>query len=80
MLTLFHLPLGHLKTRLEKSANLYTQFSDPKWFGADNILSEILKRQIPQEVLVNQYGLGSDELKKGIKQLKKKHPNFPCGI
>ena len=59
---------------------MHKEFTDPKWFAAHNILSEILKMQIPQEVSDYQYRLGSGELKKGIKQFKKKHPNFPCGI
>ena len=84
MLTLFHLPLGHEivqpKNRLERLAAMHNKFTGPKWFAAHNTLSEILNKQIPQEVSDYQYGLGSDELKKGIKQFKKKHPNFPCGI
>ena len=72
--------LGHLKTRQEKIADQYAEFFDPKQFAAHNTLTEILNRQIPQEVSEYQYGLGLYELKKGIKYFKKKHPNFPCGI
>ena len=71
---------GRLKTREEKIVDQYAKFSDPRWFTTHNTLTEILNRQIPQEVSEYQYGLRSDELKKGIKQFKKKHPNFPCGI
>ena len=56
---------------------MYKEFTDPKWFATHNLLSEILRQQIPQEIVKFTYGLGSDELKNGIKQFKKKHPNFP---
>ena len=83
MLTWFHLPLGHKKTqsnsRVGGMAGMYKEFIDPKWFAAHNTLSEILRKKIPQEVLDCKYELGSDELKKGIKQFKKKHPHFPQG-
>ena len=62
---------------MEGLAAMYKEFTNPKWFAAHNLLSEILRQQIPYEVLDCQYGLGSDELKKGIKQYMKKHPNFP---
>ena len=76
----FGLSSGDLKTEREKTMDQYSKFSNRKWFKAHNILSEILECQIPQEVAVNQYGLGSDELRRGIKQFKRRHPNFPCGI
>ena len=56
---------------------MYKEFTEAKWFDAHNLLSEILRQQIPFEVSDCQYELGSDELKKGIKQYMKKHPNFP---
>ena len=65
------------KRRLERTAITYKDFSDPEWSAAHYLLSEILRQQIPYEVSNFQYGLGSDELKKGIKQYMKKHPNFP---
>ena len=68
------------KSRLERLAAMHNEFTDPKWFAVHNTLFEILKKQISQEVSYYQYGLRSDELKKGIKQFKKKHPNFSCGI
>ena len=46
---------------------MYKEFTEAKWFDAHNLLSEILRQQILYEVLDCQYGLGSDELKKGIK-------------
>ena len=75
------LPSGHKisqsKSRPEKRAITYQDFIDPKWSAAHNLLSEILRRQIPYLVSEYQYGLGSDELKKAIKEYMKKHPNFP---
>ena len=62
---------------MEGLAGMYKEFTDPKWFVAHNTLSEILRQQIPQEISDCNYRLGSDELKKEIKQFKKKHPNFP---
>ena len=62
-------------SRLKKIT--YKDFFDPKWFAAHNMLSKILKQHIPFPVLECQYELGSDELKKGIKEYMKKHPNFP---
>ena len=55
----------------------YQDFTDGKWFAAHNLLSQILKQLIPFLVSACQYGLGSDELKKAIKEYMKKHPNFP---
>ena len=69
--------MTHPKSKVGGLAGIYKEFTDPKWFTAHNLLSEILRQQIPQEVTDYTYGLGSDELKKGIKQYKKKHPNFP---
>ena len=59
---------------------MHSKFTNPKWFAPHNTLFEILNKQICQEVSDYQYGLGSGKLKKGIKQFKKKHPNFPYGI
>ena len=81
MLTRFHLPSGHKvnqpKSSLKGLKDMHKKFTNPKWFAAHNLLSGILKRQIPQEVVDYTYGRGSDELKKGIKQFMNKHPNFP---
>ena len=57
-------------------ADMYKEFTDPKWFAAYNLCYEILRQQISYEVSDCQHGLGSDELKEGIKQYMKKHPNF----
>ena len=43
---------------------MYNKFTGPKWSAAHNTLTEILNKQIPQEVAEYQYGLGSDELRK----------------
>ena len=64
------------KSRLEGLAAMYKEFTDPKSFVAHKLVSEILRHQIPYEVSNCQYGLRSDELKKGIKQYMMKHPNF----
>ena len=56
---------------------MYKDFSDPKWPAAHNLLSKILRQQIPFQVSECQYSLGSDELNKEIKQYMRKHPNFP---
>ena len=77
----FSLSLGHNisqpKSIPERRAITYQDFIDPKWSTAHNLLSEILRQQIIFLVSECQYGLGSDELNKGIKQYMRKHPNFP---
>ena len=68
MLIWFPLPSGHKisqpKNRLKRTAITYKDFSDPKWFTAHNLVSEILRHQIPYEVSICQYGLGSNDWKK----------------
>ena len=80
MLIQFALSSGHNisqpKSRPERRAIMYQDFIDPKWPATHNLLSEILRQQITFPVSECQYGLGSDELKKGIKQYVRKHPNF----
>ena len=39
------------------------EFTKAKWFATYNLLSEILRQQIPYEVSDCQYGLGSDKLR-----------------
>ena len=81
LLIQFSLPSGHkisqIKSRPEKRAITYKDFIDPKWPTAHNLLSEILRWQIPYPVSEYQYSLGSDELKKATKEYMKQYPNFP---
>ena len=65
-----------LQSKPEKRAIKYKDFTDSKWFAARNLLSEILRQQIPYQVSEFTYGLGSDELKKATNEYMKKHPNF----
>ena len=65
------------QSRPERRRITYKDFTDSKWSAAYNMLSEILRRQIPYKVSICRYGLGSDELKKAMKEYMKKHPNFP---
>ena len=80
MLIFFPLPLGYeinlLQSILERKVITYKDFIDSKWSAAYNLFSEILRRQIPFSVLECQYGLGSDELRKAIKEYMKNIPIF----
>ena len=66
-----------MQSRPQRRHITYQDFTDPKWFAAHNTLSEILRQQIPYEVSICTHGLGSDGLKKAMKEYMKKHPNFP---
>ena len=55
------------KSRLKGLKDMYKEFIDPKWFTVHNLLSEILRQQIPHEVAECTYRLGLDELEKGIR-------------
>ena len=66
-----------IQSRPKSRRITYSDFINPKWSVAHNKLSEILRRQIPFEVSICRYGLGSDLQKKAIKEYMKKHPNFP---
>ena len=71
MLICFRFPPGYeinpLQSKPKKRAIAYKDFTDPKWSAARNLLSEILRRQIPYQVSECTYGLESDELRKARK-------------
>ena len=77
MLIYFPFPLGYeinlLLYKPERKAITYQDFIDPKWSAAHNLLSEILRRQIPYQVSECAYGLGSNELRKVRNEYMKKH-------
>ena len=68
--------IDFMQSRPERRRITYKDFTDSKWPAAHNKLSEILRQQIPFEVSIYRHGLGSDGLKKAIKEHMKKHPNF----
>lgn len=71
MLTSLNFDSRHKMDKWERKAANYAPFSDPKWFKAHNVLSEILATLIPRKVAKMKYGLGSEGLSNAIKEYKK---------